>query len=639
MARSYTMLALLFYLASTAAGTALALALRLPLGPWTRLGLGVVLGQLLMAWTPLLWALALDLDARSAGLVATATLAAAAALAALASKSLRAALNPLVRELQSGLAATRNRPALMASVLLLPLFAWLHHSHYLRPGPGGLHSAGVTWGDLPIHLGLASRFLHADGLPRLEHPLFLGGALHYPFVADYQAAVLSSLGLSLRWAFIGGGLVPLASMLPLMHGLTTLWLGRSRPAVTALALLLFFCAGGLGFLLFAMHLADGKSFLELLATTNATYIDPHVLKSGHLGNLFIAARTAAYGMPMAVGALLLLGHVVAAPKHQAPVAALAIGGLIVGALPLIHGHSFAVLCGAGVCYAFLSRHHLRAWALHGLVLATLATPQLLWLFATETSGPGPSWAGGFLRPAPNESEWLFDLVMGVGAWLALVPLAFAALAPSGRRLTLPLLLLLPIANLITLTPTVYDNVKLLAFFDVAAAPLVAALLFDFARRPAARLARSLVAVLAVMLATASGVLALGFELINDSVLLKPRDIELAELVKAKTRPDQIIATAASYHDPVALLSGRRVLACTLPMLATHGIDARQRALEVMTLYRGGPASRRIIEHHRVTAIVVGDRERSDLPQIDEAFLGSIARSVHGRNGQRLYLLE
>jgi hypothetical protein len=516
---------------------------------------------------------------------------------------------------------------------LLALIAYLHHTHYLVTRDDGLHSAGVTWGDLPIHFGLASRFLYADGLPQLEHPLHLGGALAYPFLPDYAAALLAAQGLPLPTAFVVGGMLPLAGLCLLLHGLARLWLGeRARPGTTTRTLLLFFLAGGLGAAIVIARLFDGEAPLSLLASTNATYIDPHVLKSGHVGNLFIAARTASFGMTIGAAALLLLGHVVQA--SAAPHGALLLAGVLVGALPLVHGHSFLVLSGVAACYALLARRHgLRRWALCLVPLAVLAAPQLHWLASTGAPG-NVRPVTGFLRPAADAGEWLLDVVLGVGLPLVLVPLAVRAARPEARWLTAPLLALLPLSNLITVTPSFYDNVKLLAWFDVAGAVLLAGLLASWRGTRA----RTAAAALALVGCTVSGALAVAHELLDDALVLSHADVRLAELVRESTPPDAVIATAASYHDPVALLSGRRVLLATPRMLTSHGIDPRPRAVEVVTLYAGGPPALEVIERYSVAAVVVGHHERDALPRIDEAFLASRAVNVLERDGQRLYML-
>ncbi|MGD8858685.1 MAG: hypothetical protein PVI30_01645 [Myxococcales bacterium] len=625
------MLACLLLLAATVLGMAAALGLRIPIGPFTRLGIAVALGQVPCCWTPLLISAAFDVPAATAGLAATLLLGAGAA-ATLAHPGGRRLMVAHLRALSGAASARDHRPLLIVGASWCALLAYLMHTHYLRPAADGLHAAGVTWGDLPIHLGLVARFAASDGFAPLAHPLYLGAPLTYPFVPDHSTAVLTALGLPLRWAFILPGLLTLAALLPLLHGLCRLWLDSRDDLPSLLTLLLFPLAGGAGFAIVFGKLFEGAEPFALLASTNATYIAPHVLKSGHVGNLFIAARTAIWGMTLGVALLLLLGHALHAQRSPRP--ALVAAGVLAGALPLMHAHSFLVACGAALCYTLLWRG--RGWLAFWLPLLACALPQVGWLVGAGGEGylrVDP----GFLRPAPSAGQWALDLTMGMGPWLLAIP---AALLVTPRRALLlggPLLLLLPIANLITFTPAVYDNVKLLAWFDVAAAIFVAAMVARLLRAGGAT--RVVLGTLVVLACTASGVLAVGHELVNDALVISKADLRLARQVRDSTPPSAVIATAATYHDPVAMFSGRRVLVAAPEMLDTHGIDVRARATELVGLYAGAPFADDVIARLHVDAVLVGPRERRVMPRIDEHFLASRAAAVLQLQDHRLYLLS
>jgi hypothetical protein len=600
-------------------------------GAWTRLGLGLALGQVVLLWLPFLCARVFDLGARAAGLCALLAAALACGAAAVGSArggrfSPRAALASLAREALDA----RNRASVATGIAFSVLFAWLLYTHDLLPRSDGLHSAGVTWGDLPMHLSLATRFLYWPSAPPLEHPLYLHGPLAYPFLADYGVAVLTALGLPLRWAFIASGLLPLLGLLLLLHALASEWWRDSRvPARAApLALTLFLLAGGFGFVSFALQVARGASPLELLARVNFTYLaDDSILKAGHVGNLFIAARTASHGMLIGLAVLLLLARAVDGGGDRAT---WAVAGACAGALPLVHSHSFIVVCGVALSYALLWRRSGSHWLAFALPLLALSLPQLVWLHG-QSSGPGVRVALGFLRPASSLAQWLADIVVGMGPSLLLLPFAWRSAAHRTRRLAAPLLALLPIANLITFTPAVYDNIKLVAWFDVAAAILIAGFI--------AQHMRGVLGWLAVLASTSSGALAVGFELRHDVLFCTNDDLRFAELVIARTPADAIIATAAAHHDAVAMFSGRRVLVASPYMLATHGIDVRPRARDLLALYAGGRQAEAVIEQLGVTAVVVGPNERADLPRVDEAWISARARARYDLGERRLYLLR
>ena len=78
-----------------------------------------------------------------------------------------------------------------------------------------------------------------------------------------------------------------------------------------------------------------------------------------------------------------------------------------------------------------------------LVIALLASPQLLWL-SSQAHGGGPRLALGMLQPADSVLSWLRDVVLDLGAWLVLLPIAWFAgrLGPDGWMLALGVYVLL-----------------------------------------------------------------------------------------------------------------------------------------------------------------------------------------------------
>jgi hypothetical protein len=626
------MLALLLIASATAAGTYMSARLRLEYGAWTRFAIGTAFAQLLLLFVPFYFAYAFDLGVRRAGVVALCVLGVAGAAGWIVD---RRELTSLLRELAATSVARRQRPIVAFGACFMALIAWLHYTHYLRPEVDGLHSAGVTWGDLPLHAGLASRFLKAEGLPALEHPLFFHGPLIYPFLPDYSVAVLAGLGLDLRWAFIAGGTYGVASLVLMLHAVTRAWLGGTRRLEPILVLALFFFAGGFGFVWIARRVLGGAALIDVLRTTNATYdVSPHIAKAGHIGNLFLASRCAAYGMPIGLAALLVLGAALdATPRRRA---ALIAAGAATGALPLVHTHSFLVISGVVLWQLATCRPRARVAQLASCCapLLLVALPQLLFL----SGGAERSFVRfepGFLRPAPTALDWLLDLVLGMGLGWLLLPWALRSAQPRLRLRIAPLLLLLPLANLVAFAPAAYDAIKLVAWFDVGAAVLLAGWL---APRLRAAATTRLWAGTLLVACTLSGVLAVGFELCNDTLAVSRADVELAALVEAHTPPDAVIATAASYHDPVVMLAGRRALMAAPFMSRLNGIDVSQRAIEILKLYAGGPTARALIARFGVFAVVIGPAERADLPVVDEAFFARVARATYEAAGRRLYVL-
>ena len=148
--------------------------------------------------------------------------------------------------------------ALLKALLFtaLPLTALggaLQWTHTLMPavdayGNWGLHVGQSTYGDLPLHLAIASSLRDAPFPP--EYSILPGAMLSYPFLADSLSTTFLLMGFSLRWAILLPGLI----MTALTFAGYVILAGRmadSRKGAI-LAALLFFLNGGLGF----MYLVD-----------------------------------------------------------------------------------------------------------------------------------------------------------------------------------------------------------------------------------------------------------------------------------------------------------------------------------------------------------------------------------------------
>ena len=205
-----------------------------------RLWLGLTAGLLMMMWLPSLFAYLLKFTAAAQ----YAALAAAALLAGLGYKFLREKGEPLCPEERRSFWG--DMPPWLPLALVTPfllLSIWLQYTHTLRVVDGALHVGQSTYGDLCLHLGIATG-LQGSAYPP-DYTLIQGVLLGYPFLMDALSASMIALGTDLAAAFILPG--------SLMMGLVYLgfvvfaWeMTRSRAAVVV-SFLLLFCNGGLGF--------------------------------------------------------------------------------------------------------------------------------------------------------------------------------------------------------------------------------------------------------------------------------------------------------------------------------------------------------------------------------------------------------
>jgi len=298
-------------------------------------------------------------------------------------------------------------------------------------------------------------------------------------------------------------------------------------------------------------------------------------------------------------------------------------GLAVGLLPLVHAHSFAVMMGMGACLAALEwltgRRRMAEAAAPWLAFAgaalLLALPQMWWAASGSQVRAGSffGWELGWDHGAENV-VWFWLKNTGV-----FIPLLLAALlwrgegAPVPRRLFyfyLPFTLCFVGPNLFRLSPWVWDNIKILFYWWVASAPLVALLLARLWRAggwgPAAALALFAAQTFAGGLdvwRAASGAVA--------HRVFDARGLAFAEMVRARTAPRALILHAPTYNDPV-YLTGRRTFLGYTGHLMSHGLDYSAREADLNAVYAGGPDAARRLAASGVEYVVVGPLERDVL---------------------------
>ena len=120
-----------------------------------------------------------------------------------------------------------------------------------------------------------------------------------------------------------------------------------------------------------------------------------------------------------------------------------------------------------------------------------------------------------------------------------------------------------VCNLVVFQPWDWDDSKLLVYWFLAVAIVVAAWLvrtWDRLRAPLARAA--LVGLTATLVL--SGVLEDAGVVIANShfQMLEPSEIQLAADVRAKTDPQALFVVGMENEDPIAILTGRRITSAT-----------------------------------------------------------------------------
>jgi hypothetical protein len=488
-----------------------------------------------------------------------------------------------------------------------------------------------NYGDLPFHISIVTRFVYGQNFPP-EAPMYAGAGFTYPFLPDFITAMLVLAGASLERAiFIQSFIVGIA-LVGLLHN-WALALTRDRLAALITPILVLL-SGGLGWLLLLKEAhATELGVLPMLTQLIRDYtIRPGT--SWRWGNiitsLLIPQHSILLGLPLALVVFTLWWQALGekwggdSPKDERAGAVsmrpMIAAGAIAGMLPLVHAHTFAVVLARALCLALLFRGGRAGAAFFGLALV-ISAPQLFYVMQGSQidSRSFFGWHVGWDRG--GENLFLFWL-KNTGLF---IPLLCAALfrksgeRVAGRKLLLfylPFLLCFVIPNLVKLAPWIWDNIKVIIYWYVASAPLVALLLARLWRR-GGWLRR--IAVLLLVSMTLSGSLDVWRVLsrVPESMIFDREGIEFAEVIRAVAPPRALILHAPIHNHP-AQLSGARSLMGYPGHIWTHGIDYRDRAADVRRIYNGEPGAEELLAYYRVEYIVLSPLEAAEMP-VRESF--------------------
>jgi hypothetical protein len=642
----------------------------------TRIAIGSALGIAALSWVAFLTALPLGLNATSIG-VTVATFAIGLALQ--------------VRFIGRGRIVAALRECNLSPgggvyyVAWAALLAWLF-SRVVMFYPDGMHTAPANnYGDLPFHFSVITSFAYGENLPP-QNPIFAGMKFTYPFLIDFLTAFFIRCGADWRSAFFVENMALALALVRLIDALTLKLFNNILAARIAPVIFLF--NGGLGFINFFREFGaqpDGLfNFLSHLPKTYTMNAELG-LASGNVplrwGNVFttllIPQRSMLFGLPFAAMIIALwwmaveemggarelesgragergsegaragesgrqgefespsLSRSLALPLSCSRRYLLA-AGILTGLLPMLHAHGFfsVMIASAPMFLLFRSMD----WVAFFAPLAALAAPQAWYLSGTQVRNElfkplGKWWEVGDANP-------LFFWMVNAGIFILLLIVALLARKITNSRQALfylPFTLWFFIPNLVALAPWTWDNIKVLVYWSLAAAPFVAAALaYLFTRRLI--IARGLATALLIGL-TFSGALDVTRALspVENLEIFAKAELEVAALLREKTPPRAVILHAP-IHNSVVALSGRQSVMGYPGHLWTHGLDYAQRELDVKTIYKGGPQMTEPLSRLGIDYVIVGHAERAQLGA-SETLFGNLYPMVIDHAGYRVYQVK
>jgi hypothetical protein len=522
---------------------------------------------------------------------------------------------------------------------------WKVFSRAVIEESGGI-STGLlnNFGDLPFHISVITGFAYGNNYPP-EDPTYAGVSFTYPFLSDFLSAVFVHCGASLRDSmFLGSFTLALAFVGVLHRWALAMLRDKLAAIITPLIVLL---NGGFGwYLLFEKAVHGERGLLGVLMDLppSFTVIPETTWRWGNaISALLVPQRGFLMGLPLAVIAFtqwwLALEKdkevqkretktkqrrpVPEPPASRFPLRTrrMIAAGVAAGLLPLVHAHSFVVVMGMAACLALL---HIRwrEWFAFFATASAIAIPQLLWSTLHSAVNASTFFAFELGWDRGQENPLVFWL-LNTGLF---IPLIFVALLWKsngyliGKRLLLfylPFTLCFIIPNFIKMAPWIWDNIKVLYYWWLASAPIVAVFLAWMWRKGLVMRVAAALLFVCVTLAGALDVAGIAFRDVKYGIF-DAAGVSFAERVKQVTQPRSLILHAPVHNTPV-FLTGRRSVMGYPGHVWTHGLEFVQRESEIKRIYLGSPDAEQLLKNYGVDYAVIGPLERIVTPPNEEFF--------------------
>jgi hypothetical protein len=560
------------------------------------------------------------------------------------------------QDLQTAARAVRNPDTASIGYFLFYLVVavvfWKVFDRAMIEDPSGL-STGLlnNFGDLPFHISVITSFAYGDNFPP-QDPTYAGVRFTYPFISDFVSAIFVRCGADLRQSMLIENFFLAMSFVGLVHRWALEMLRDKLAAV--ITPLIVILSGGLGWVLLFDQAGTNEGGLWgvlMNLPPSFTVIPETTWRWGNaVSALLVPQRGFLMGLPLAVLVFTQwwLATATDTPKPKPertkkksnvwneperpsrfPLSQrrMIAAGVAAGLLPLVHAHSFIVVMGMGACLALLFIRW-RDWITFFVVASAIAVPQLLW--STWHSAVNAStffaWELGWDRGQENPIWFWFK---NTGFFIPLI-LAAVLLKTNGflvrKRLLffyLPFTLCFIVPNFVKMAPWIWDNIKVLYYWWLASAPLVALLLAKLWRHgPILRVAAVILFVV-VTLAGALDVAGIALRSTAKYEIFSAEGVAFAELVKERTPRTALVIHAPVHNTPV-FLTGRRSLMGYPGHIWTHGLQFMQREGEIKRMYLGSPDALQLMKNYHVDYAVVGPLERQIVP-VNDAFFSQFEK--------------
>ena len=554
--------------------------------------------------------------------------------------------------------------------VVVAIVFWKVFDRAMIEDEGGIGTGLLNnFGDLPFHLSVITGFAFGNNFPP-DDPTYSGVHFTYPFLSDFVSAVFVRCGADLRQSMFLENIVLAISFVGLLHRWALVMLRNRLAAV--LTPLLVLLNGGFGWvMLIDLARTSEKGLWGVVGNLppSFTVIPETTWRWGNaISTLLVPQRGFLLGLPLAVIVFTqwwlaedraereITEPQEKKPKKNKPKGThyradlfsklrvtsqqqMIAAGIVAGLLPLVHAHSFVVVMGMGGCLALLQRRW-RDWIPFFVAATIVSVPQLWWSTANSAVKASTffAWEVGWDHGKDNPVWFWFK---NTGLFIPLIIVALLLRSKDyvvNRRLLLfylPFVLCFIIPKFIKMAPWVWDNIKVLYYWCLASAPLVALLLAQLWRQGPVRRAIAVVLFVCVTFAGALDVAGITLRSVN-YLIFDRAAVSFAELIKQQTPSTALVIHAPVHNDPV-FLTGRRSLLGYPGHVWTHGLEFGPRESEIKRIYAGTPEAGQLLRTNDVDYVVIGPLEKL-IMTVNEPFF-SRYRKVGDVGGYSLYKIK
>ena len=469
-------------------------------------------------------------------------------------------------------------PFIAISLLVSSFLAYIWLTQALSiSGEGFKTGGGGMYGDSALHAAYTSR-LETGEFP-IQNPLFAGRILVYPFANDLLSATLKLTGLNFNLAFSLPQILFLIGFLVLFYQICRKF---TSDIGFVISLLILFLGWGIGAIFFLNEWStQSGGFWQFLThdyTDNPQY---NLYFRNILTGLILPERSFLPGLFLGLLTFFNFLEYFASKNLRF----LIVNGVILGALPFWHTHTFIFFLIVSAIFAIrLARENFKKifvdFFLMSLVALTIAIPFLFLFFVNHQVGKfihmNLGWQNG------QENILLFWFKNSF-LTIPLALLGFWLVKRDQKIFFVPAFVVFVIANLVIFQPWDWDNIKLLSWSFLFFSILIGFLLAKYVQKGI--VAKTIAGVI-ILTSIASGSLSLALQLKNKYVIYDQADIELADWAKKNTTVDEVSVIEPFPNHPIPGLAGRLVYMGYPGHLWVHGIDYGKREKQVNQILAG-----------------------------------------------------